>query len=101
MKISSASVNRQLFTDDASVNILLFTDACICKYPLPKIKIMPRNFQDMILGLYVVHQNVRVDQLCHTPVRTPVCTPVCTPDFSNAYIKAKNDNATKLSGYDP
>ena len=28
--------------------------------------------------------------------------PVCTPDFSNAYISAKNeDNATKLSGYDP
>ena len=37
-----------------------------------------------------------------TPVRTPVCTPVCTPDFSNAYISDKNeDNATKLSGYDP
>ena len=34
----------------------------------------------------------------HTPVRTPVCT----PDFSNAYISDKNeDNATKLSGYDP
>ena len=29
-------------------------------------------------------------------------TPVCTPDFSNAYISDKNeDNATKLSGYDP
>ena len=38
----------------------------------------------------------------HTPVRSPVCTPVCTPDFSNAYISDKNeDNATKLSGYDP
>ena len=37
-----------------------------------------------------------------TPVRTTLCTPVCTPDFSNAYISDKNeDNATKLSGYDP
>ena len=35
-------------------------------------------------------------------MHTPVCTPVCTPDFSNAYISDKNeDNATKLSGYDP
>ena len=39
------------------------------------------------------------DPLCHTPVCTPVCTPV---DFSNAYIKSKNeDNASKLPGYDP
>ena len=42
------------------------------------------------------------DPFCRNPVCNPVCTPVCTPDFSNAYIKAKNeDNATKLSGYDP
>ena len=35
-------------------------------------------------------------------MRIPVCTPVCTPDFLNAYISAKNeDNASKLSGYDP
>ena len=27
---------------------------------------------------------------------------LCTPDFSNAYISAKKeDNATKISGYDP
>ena len=60
----------------------------------PKIKIMTRNFQDMILGVYTVHQE------CHGwPI---VRTPVCTPDISNAYISAKNeDNATKLSGYDP
>ena len=29
-------------------------------------------------------------------------TPVCMPDFSNAHISDKNeDNAKKLSGYDP
>ena len=38
------------------------------------------------------------DTLC-----VPLFVPhVCMPDFSNAYISDKNeDNATKLSGYDP
>ena len=49
-----------------------------------KMKIMPQNFQDIILWVYIVR------------------TPVCTPDFSDAYISAKNeDKAMKLSGYDP
>ena len=48
-----------------------------------KMNIMPRNFQDMILGLHKVHQELHG--------RSILRTPVCTLDFSNAYISAKNE----------
>ena len=40
----------------------------------PKMKIMPQNFQDMILGVYKIHQECHGWPIVGIPVRTPVCT---------------------------
>ena len=68
----------------------------------PKIKIMPQNFQDIIFGLYKVHQKRHGRPIVPYPCSYPCLYPVCTPEFSNAYISADNeDNTSKLPGYDP